>query len=116
MQIGQCNGYVHNLAAQAKALAKAQEQPGRRPKLSLLQPELAKEDNAEGIANMEETIEQVAKKFANLLDDSDRDQTMDPDTQEYVDQRAQTSSRSSSSFKKLVSHQKQAWYQSTIQD
>uniref|UniRef100_A0A915KSK7 Uncharacterized protein n=1 Tax=Romanomermis culicivorax TaxID=13658 RepID=A0A915KSK7_ROMCU len=45
------------------------KQPGREPKLSLLLPELAREDNAEQMANMEETIEQVAKKFANLPDD-----------------------------------------------
>uniref|UniRef100_A0A915K3P1 Uncharacterized protein n=1 Tax=Romanomermis culicivorax TaxID=13658 RepID=A0A915K3P1_ROMCU len=57
---------------------------------------------------MEETIEQVAKKFANLPDDGNQnqtmdadmqdyvDQTMDADMQDYVDQRAQTSSGSSS--------------------
>uniref|UniRef100_A0A915JYI9 Uncharacterized protein n=1 Tax=Romanomermis culicivorax TaxID=13658 RepID=A0A915JYI9_ROMCU len=50
---------------------------------------------------MEETIEQVAKKFANLPADSDRNQTMDVDTQDYVDQRAQTSLGSSSSFEKI---------------
>uniref|UniRef100_A0A915IVN7 Uncharacterized protein n=1 Tax=Romanomermis culicivorax TaxID=13658 RepID=A0A915IVN7_ROMCU len=50
-------------------------------------PELAKEDHAKRMANLEATIEQVAKKFANLPDDSDRSQTMDADTYDYVDQR-----------------------------
>uniref|UniRef100_A0A915JBG3 Uncharacterized protein n=1 Tax=Romanomermis culicivorax TaxID=13658 RepID=A0A915JBG3_ROMCU len=49
---------------------------------------------------MEETIEQVAKKFANLPDDSDQNQTMDADMQDYVDQRMQTS-LGSSSFEKI---------------
>uniref|UniRef100_A0A915I354 Uncharacterized protein n=1 Tax=Romanomermis culicivorax TaxID=13658 RepID=A0A915I354_ROMCU len=77
------------------------KQPGRRLKLSLVHPELAREDNAKGMANMEETIEQVAKKFVSLLDNGDRNQTMDADMQDYVDQRAQTSSGSSSSFEKI---------------
>uniref|UniRef100_A0A915JZR3 Uncharacterized protein n=1 Tax=Romanomermis culicivorax TaxID=13658 RepID=A0A915JZR3_ROMCU len=76
-------------------------QPGRGPKVSLLQPESAKEDHAEQMANLEATIEQVAKKFANLPDDSDRNQTMDADTYDYVDQRTQTSSYSVSSFEKI---------------
>uniref|UniRef100_A0A915L947 Uncharacterized protein n=1 Tax=Romanomermis culicivorax TaxID=13658 RepID=A0A915L947_ROMCU len=70
------------------------KQPGREPKLSLLPPELTREDNAERMANMEQTIEQVVKKFANLPDDSHQNQTMDADMQDYVDQRAQTSSGS----------------------
>uniref|UniRef100_A0A915KBT5 Uncharacterized protein n=1 Tax=Romanomermis culicivorax TaxID=13658 RepID=A0A915KBT5_ROMCU len=45
---------------------------------------------------MEQTIEQVAKKLVNLPDDSDQNQTMDADMQDYVDQRAQMSSGSSS--------------------
>uniref|UniRef100_A0A915KA19 Uncharacterized protein n=1 Tax=Romanomermis culicivorax TaxID=13658 RepID=A0A915KA19_ROMCU len=77
------------------------KQPGREPKLSLLPSELTREDNAEQMANMEETIEQVAKKFANLPDDSNQNQTVDADMQDYVDQRAQTSS-GSSSIEKLV--------------
>uniref|UniRef100_A0A915JHF4 Uncharacterized protein n=1 Tax=Romanomermis culicivorax TaxID=13658 RepID=A0A915JHF4_ROMCU len=56
------------------------KQLGRRPKLSLLPPE----DNAERMANMEQRIEQVAKKLANLPDDSDQNQTMDADMQDYV--------------------------------
>uniref|UniRef100_A0A915KBG6 Uncharacterized protein n=1 Tax=Romanomermis culicivorax TaxID=13658 RepID=A0A915KBG6_ROMCU len=78
-----------------------QKQQERRPKVSLLPPELAREDNAKQMANMEETIEQVAKKSANLLDNSDQNQIMDADTQDYVDQRAQTSSCSSSSLEKI---------------
>uniref|UniRef100_A0A915HWI8 Uncharacterized protein n=1 Tax=Romanomermis culicivorax TaxID=13658 RepID=A0A915HWI8_ROMCU len=78
-----------------------QKQQERRPKVSLLPPKLTREDNAKQMANMEETIEQVAKKSANLPDNSDRNQTMDADTQDYVDQRAQRSSGSSSSFEKI---------------
>uniref|UniRef100_A0A915JKC2 Uncharacterized protein n=1 Tax=Romanomermis culicivorax TaxID=13658 RepID=A0A915JKC2_ROMCU len=50
---------------------------------------------------MEATIEQVAKKLANLSDDSDRNQTIDADIYDYVDQRIQTSSDSVSSFEKI---------------
>uniref|UniRef100_A0A915J9S9 Uncharacterized protein n=1 Tax=Romanomermis culicivorax TaxID=13658 RepID=A0A915J9S9_ROMCU len=50
---------------------------------------------------MEATIEQVAKKFANLSDDSHRNQTIDADIYDYVDQRIQTSSDSVSSYEKI---------------
>uniref|UniRef100_A0A915HSL2 Uncharacterized protein n=1 Tax=Romanomermis culicivorax TaxID=13658 RepID=A0A915HSL2_ROMCU len=50
---------------------------------------------------MEATIEQVVKKFANLPDDSNRDQTIDADIYDYVDQRIQMSSDSVSSFEKI---------------
>uniref|UniRef100_A0A915KTX5 Uncharacterized protein n=1 Tax=Romanomermis culicivorax TaxID=13658 RepID=A0A915KTX5_ROMCU len=63
-----------------------------------LQLELKKEDNGQRMANMEETIEQVARKFANLAEDSDHSQTMD--MRDHADQRAQTSS-GSSSFEKI---------------
>uniref|UniRef100_A0A915JA29 Uncharacterized protein n=1 Tax=Romanomermis culicivorax TaxID=13658 RepID=A0A915JA29_ROMCU len=49
---------------------------------------------------MEETINQVAKKFTNLADDSDQSQTLDIDTRDYMDQRVQMSS-GSSSFQKI---------------
>uniref|UniRef100_A0A915I0J7 Uncharacterized protein n=1 Tax=Romanomermis culicivorax TaxID=13658 RepID=A0A915I0J7_ROMCU len=68
-----------------------QKQPMRLPKLTSLPPELTREDNAKQMANMEKTIEQVAKKFVNLRDDSDGNQTTDAGTQDFVDQRAQTS-------------------------
>uniref|UniRef100_A0A915KP21 Uncharacterized protein n=1 Tax=Romanomermis culicivorax TaxID=13658 RepID=A0A915KP21_ROMCU len=78
-----------------------QKQPVRRPKLTSLPPELTREDNTKQMANMEKTIEQVAKKFANLPDDSDRNQTTDAGMQDYVDQRAQMASGSSLSFEKI---------------
>uniref|UniRef100_A0A915L3M3 Uncharacterized protein n=1 Tax=Romanomermis culicivorax TaxID=13658 RepID=A0A915L3M3_ROMCU len=74
----------------------------RWPKETSLPPELTREDNAEQMANMEETIEQVAKKFENLPDDSDQNQTMDASTQDYVDQRAQTPRVHHYHLKKLV--------------
>uniref|UniRef100_A0A915JWP0 Uncharacterized protein n=1 Tax=Romanomermis culicivorax TaxID=13658 RepID=A0A915JWP0_ROMCU len=67
----------------------------------LSQTELTKEDHAERMANMEATIEQVAKKFANLPHDSDRDQTIDADIYDYMDQRIQTSSDTVSLFEKI---------------
>uniref|UniRef100_A0A915JRX6 Uncharacterized protein n=1 Tax=Romanomermis culicivorax TaxID=13658 RepID=A0A915JRX6_ROMCU len=55
------------------------KQPVRRPKSTSLPLELTKEINRQQITNMEETIDQVAKKFANSGDDSDQSQTMDID-------------------------------------
>uniref|UniRef100_A0A915JIE4 Uncharacterized protein n=1 Tax=Romanomermis culicivorax TaxID=13658 RepID=A0A915JIE4_ROMCU len=76
------------------------KQPVKQPKLTSLPLELTKEDNGQRMANMEEIDEQVARKFTNLAEDSDHSQTMDADTWDHTDHRAQTSS-GSSSFEKI---------------
>uniref|UniRef100_A0A915HY57 Uncharacterized protein n=1 Tax=Romanomermis culicivorax TaxID=13658 RepID=A0A915HY57_ROMCU len=53
---------------------------------------LMKDDNRQQIANMEEMIDQVARKFTNSVDDNDHDLVLDVDAGHHMNQRAQTSS------------------------
>uniref|UniRef100_A0A915IHH3 Uncharacterized protein n=1 Tax=Romanomermis culicivorax TaxID=13658 RepID=A0A915IHH3_ROMCU len=70
------------------------KQPLRQSKSTSFLLKLTKEDSRQQITNIEETIEQVARKFINSIEDND--QAVNIEAGDHMNQMTQTSSGSSS--------------------
>uniref|UniRef100_A0A915IDS9 Uncharacterized protein n=1 Tax=Romanomermis culicivorax TaxID=13658 RepID=A0A915IDS9_ROMCU len=78
-----------------------QKQLIQQSKSKLMMLELSKEDFKKRMANMDETVKEIEKKFINSVEDTD--QAAELDAGDQMNQIAQTSS-DSSSFDKIIYH------------